>query len=116
MGHVANGVKLPEATFIDLTENKGNRVQMSLRLDPELHEKVLTRMAPLRLKFQTLVESLMERWVTGELDRRGERPISSVESDEDAEILRVIHRPADRAEVLVAETVKHYLRLKRGQK
>lgn len=87
---------------------------MSLRLDSELHQKVILRMAPLRLKFQTLVESLMERWITGEFDRQEERPLTNTESEEDAEILRIVHRPADRAEVLVAETVKHYLKLKQG--
>lgn len=67
-------------------------------------------------KFQHLLLSLYERWLAGEFDAKPEpRPITATESEEDAEILRVVHRPADRAEVLVAETVKHYLRLKRGE-
>lgn len=115
MSDVANGVKLPLATFIGERlyppEKKDNRVQMSLRLDTDLHRKVVAKMAPLRLKFQTLVEGLMERWITGEFDRQSDRPITAAESEEDREILRIVHRPANRAEVLAGTAIKRYLEL-----
>jgi len=64
-------------------------------------------------KFQTLLLDLYERWLGGEFDSKvTERPITDAESAEDREILRIVHRPANRAEVLVSATVKHYLELK----
>ena len=98
--------------ILELPDKKQDRIQMTLRLDPQLHEKVVVRMAPLRLKFQLLVEALLERWLTGEFDRRNvDRPITKAETEEDRRILQIVHQPRDRAEKLVSETVKHYMEL-----
>ncbi len=56
--------------------------------------------------------AVQRRWVDGEFERKSERPITEAESAEDREILRIVHRPANRAEVLVSATVKHYLEMK----
>lgn len=93
--------------------------KVTLFLDEEQHRMGLAKFSSAdnkgARKFQHLLLALYERWLSGEFDAKPEaRPITATESEEDAEILRIVHRPADRAEVLVAETVKHYLKLKQG--
>lgn len=88
-------------------------VQVSLRIPPSLHLSCLERMREYGLTFNGLILHLLRRWLSGEFDRKEQRPISPVELEEDREILRIIHRPASRAEELAGSTLKHYLDLKK---
>lgn len=65
------------------------------------------------LSFNGLILHLLRRWLNGELDRKEQRPITDTESEEDREILRIVHRPATRAEDLAGSTIRHYLEMKK---
>lgn len=88
-------------------------VQISLRIPPNLHLSCIERMRELGLTFNGLIQHLLRRWLNGELERKDLRPISEVESEEDREILRIVHRPSTRAEELAGSTIRHYLELKK---
>lgn len=94
---------------------KGDKsyVQISLRMSPEIHKSATDRMRDSGLTFNGLVMNLLRRWLKGEIDRKAERPLTVAESEEDQEILRIVHHPESRAEKLVSGTMKHYLGLKR---
>ncbi len=98
---------------IDNTEEKKSK-HIPIRLDRSLYTSVLMKMTPMGYKFQGLVVELLERWLSGEFEAKPEpRPISAADEREDSEILRVVHQPANRAEVLVSQTVKNYMEMVR---
>lgn len=100
---------------------ENTKKKVTLYLSEEQHRAGRARFASAiykgSAKFQTLLLELYERWLAGEFDvKRPDRTITAAESEEDREILRIVHRPANRAEVLAGTAIKRYLELLNEEK